>query len=277
MTATPLTDSHDRGWLPRHPARLVIRRAMGVVAATAMAATLLSCSTGPHGPGTGSQAGPAVSANSDGFGSDAIDHSTHQHDFSVYSNEPTGPPTTDDDGRWKIPVGVDAIELSMFPPDAEPTEEQQRAADDFVATVRRLSSRYLDSAVAEADGYRPDPAFPGGDHWVNVDRLNDNDVLNPEKPEFVMYDPSTGAFLGVMFVSPWERPGPQVGGPLSRWHRHDTGELCWKGQMPLTDVDSSPDDCPDGYRKRKGTPEMLHVWYVDTPDGPYATYMTAGS
>lgn len=204
------------------------------------------------------------------------DSGSHVHSPSGQSNQPTGLAVRDKDGLWRWPVGIDAIEISAFAPDDEPTDQHRRAAEAFVARTRELSVQFMDPEAARAAGYTPHPAF-AEDHWVNEALLNDDDVLNPSRPEFVMFDPDTNEFLGVMFVAPWGTHGTQLAGPLSRWHYHDAPEGCWKGQMPLASQDSPPATCPPGYVKRKGPPEMLHVWFRDTPDGPMATYMTIGA
>lgn len=200
-------------------------------------------------------------------------HSAGGDDFPEYTNEPTGPTVLGEDGLWRTPLGLDVTEVSAYSRDAVPTPEQLQAAEQFVAEVRRLSARYTDPANAVADGYGLHPSF-GADHWVHLEWLNDDVVLAPDKPEFVMYDPKTKEFTGVMFVMPWGQKGPQFAGPLSVWHYHTMESGCWDGQLPLTALTPGDPECLN-LEVREGSPEMLHVWFTDTPDGPMSSFMAA--
>ena len=236
-----------------------------VLSGSAAVGLIAACSGETAGPDITLPAESGLHANGHihtGSGSD---------DIPAYTNEPTGPTALGDDGLWRTPLGLDVIEVSAFGPAATPTAEQAQAAEQFVAEVRRLSSRYTDPANALADGYQTHPSF-GPDHWVNLRRLNDDTVLEPGEPEFVMYDPKTGEFTGVMFVMPWGKRGPQFGGPLSVWHYHEMEPLCWDGQLPLISLSPGDPACRD-LPVREGSPEMLHVWFTDTPDGPMASFM----
>jgi hypothetical protein len=152
----------------------------------------------------------------------------------------------------------------------EATAEEQAAAERLVAATRAAVTRYEDFAVAEAEGYRPVTpfAFYGARaaHFQRDDYLTDRSVLDPERPEQLIYlkaDDGQLALVGVMYLARIGQ-GLAVGGPLTHWHTHD--DLCanWTGMVP-TLVDGS---CLAGTFPL--AVEMLHIWLIDHPDGPFA-------
>lgn len=172
--------------------------------------------------------------------------------------------------------GMYIYELNRFP-DTEPTVEQREATDDLVAKsiASARAKGWLDFAQAKADGYQPMP----GDHmhFGNLDFINDEHVLDPERPEYLMYSGhgDDRTLVSMMFVmnSPKDE-GPQIGGPLTRWHFR-----YWAAPWCLNDEDRSilapkPVDgvCPTGTPSHRSV-EMLHVWLLPHPDGRFATKM----
>ena len=81
------------------------------------------------------------------------------------------------------------------------------------------------------------------------------------------------SLAGLMFYTRRsDERGPQVGGPLTRWHYH-----VWASPNCLVDgllSVGSPRDgrCARGEPAHR-SPEMLHVWFLDHPEGPFATSM----
>ena len=156
------------------------------------------------------------------------------------------------------------------------TEEQQAAADQLVEDVEASlgggggGARWPKVEDAIAAGYRfIAPPFGGsGAHYGNNEFTSDGIMLDPLKPENLMYD-SNGDVEGAMFVMEEVGPhGPQVGGCLTLWHGHN--DLCWTGPMQTTGtvnwiIDFGP--CPAGTMLRM-TPTMLHVW-VDGRADPF--------
>jgi hypothetical protein len=151
-----------------------------------------------------------------------------------------------------------------------PTAEEQAAADQLVQETQVGTSRFADFSVAEAEGYRVVTpfAFYGARaaHFHNDAYAFDGRVLDPERPEDLIYlkqDDGDLVLLGVMFLAPIGQ-GPAVGGPLTHWHTHD--DLCGSvaGLVPTTPAG----ECPEGTLSL-GV-EMLHVWLIDHPDGPFA-------
>lgn len=178
------------------------------------------------------------------------------------------------DGLWRTTLGEfgHSIEVSAFAPGVQVTAEQDDAAMRFRDQAPRTLSRFTSRAAAEAEGYQhPDGIDPY--HLVNRKYLDD-DYLNPERPEFVMFDPTTGQFLGVTFPAPVGEHRPQFGGPLTDWHHHPArgGDLrCWDGALPIEgNWDAAKGACRKGQEWDR-SPEMLHVWASPNAGEPFAS------
>ena len=135
-----------------------------------------------------------------------------------------------------------------------PTADQQAAADKLLADTRRDLQRLADVETAKAEGYMRygDVAIVGTWHYINWEYQAEPDVLNTMKPESIVYwqaTPQSKMYLiGAMYLVPHaDSVGPAVGGCLTTWHVH--GE-------PFAAAGTV-------------TPEMLHVWLIPMPDGPF--------
>jgi hypothetical protein len=178
-------------------------------------------------------------------------------------------------------------EVSEYPPGAQPTPEQQRAADQLIERCERAVQKHgwENFEKALADGFkllRKDRR-----HYYNEEYVFDDRVLDPEHPEFLMYfdTPQGKRLVGFMFyVAGSMDRGPQIGGPLTVWHYHTFSTIGCPlalvrrndpretGQLPLAEAD-------DRVRCIRGTPtqrgrEMLHVWLIGHPNGPFGTRMS---
>ena len=87
-----------------------------------------------------------------------------------------------------------------------------------------------------------------------------------------MYAAENGRILllGVMYQMPRAGvPGPAVGGSATRWHTHN---VCFTLLPPGFGVVSPYGTCPfTSYTVTPG--EMMHVWTVDPPGGPYVEHL----
>ena len=172
-----------------------------------------------------------------------------------------------------LPTEPEMYEVTQYPFAQEPTQRQRKAADRLIqrslAAAKKNDWYNFDRALE--DGYLPMFDEPEATHYRNATYVCDGRTLDPQRPEFLMYWPSpTGKKLvGYMFVvsTPMER-GPQVGGPLTVWHYHILPDKknCWLN-CPLDNP--SQQSCEPTAK----TPEMLHVWFIDHPEGPFATRM----
>lgn len=167
------------------------------------------------------------------------------------------------------PYGM--FELTQFP-NRQATDAEKKAADIFIAkTYAAVKAKgWLNKEKALADGYAN--MYKDKIHYVKKDFLYDGKTLDPEAPEFLMYYPSDKGelLMGVMFVA--EEHGPQIAGPLSLWHFHIEKNICYENNfLPIGELNDDG-QCLIG-NLRKHSPEMLHVWFFDHPDGRFATRM----
>jgi hypothetical protein len=152
-----------------------------------------------------------------------------------------------------------------------PTAAQRRAARKLIEDTQAATLRLATPAAAEAEGYLARPEPTESDHWLNPWYMNDGKVLDPTRPEALVYTrtPAGPVLTGAMFIMNVAGEfGPEVGGCLTRWHVH--ANLCFS---PLTQEvvgELSPErTCPAG-SVRYIPPPALHVWFVDVPGGRFA-------
>ena len=173
--------------------------------------------------------------------------------------------------------GMVIWEISDFPPHSAPTPAQRRAADDFLERCYQAALRngWLDFQVALSDGYQL--LFKDRRHYANWDFMRDGRVLDPDRPEFLMYygTPQGKKLAGFMFYpnAPLDR-GQQIGGPLTVWHWHVWNQTgCLLEGLLNVGVGDPDGRCARGSPTQR-SPEMLHVWLIDHRDGPFATNMS---
>src|SRR5262245_28344008 len=132
------------------------------------------------------------------------------------------------------------------------TGAQRKAAADLQAEVRETLAAYTDVDAAVAAGYRP-PRRPDAllAHYANRANVRDGKVLDPTKPEGLVYwtgGPGRPVLLGAFFVALKGQAVPGDAGGIVVWHSHDpacTGFFA-TAEAPCT-----------------GQFRMLHVWTFD--------------
>jgi hypothetical protein len=164
--------------------------------------------------------------------------------------------------------------IILRPGSAEPpTEAQQRAAAALAVATRAATVRYRDYHAALADGYRPSTPLAGLQvHFEKKANQADGRVVDPLAPEMLVYAADAGriALLGVVYQMPRAgEPGPAVGGSSTRWHAHN---ICVTLLPPGFGPVSPYGSCP--FASFAVTiAEMIHVWTVEPPGGPYAEHL----
>lgn len=159
---------------------------------------------------------------------------------------------------------------------AEATPQERAAAERLVADTVAGVARFSDLAAAKAEGYQAvTPEFLPVVHYVHRGYFTDGDVLDPAHPESLVYGVAEdrAVLLGAMFLMPQPGvAGPRIGGPLTTWHTHD--DLCFDvAREMVVGVVDADGGCPDGAVNEE-TPEMMHVWVVDHPQGPFGHDMS---
>ncbi len=154
--------------------------------------------------------------------------------------------------------------------DHHATPEEVVAARALADATRAAMTRFARLEDAIAAGYALPANATGTDvHIENQQYKSDGRVLDPERPETLVYAIEGGraTLLGVVYVM--ERagvPAPQPGGPITRWHAHN---ICLTLLPPGFGIVTPFGNCP-ALSLNVTTPEMMHVWVVDNPQGPFA-------
>lgn len=163
------------------------------------------------------------------------------------------------------------------------TPEQQARAENLVAiTLARLPA-FADYRTAENLGWRSiGDELTGFEHFIKWDLINDDDTLNPDAPESLVYRVGTNGsrtLVSAMFMLAPNVPlegVPDVGGRLTQWHIHD--DLCFTpGATPrVAGVTTVGGSCTAPLEKLAPA-AMIHVWIVPHPCGPFAALEGVGA
>ena len=157
-----------------------------------------------------------------------------------------------------------------------PTSAQVDGAARLVADTRRDVRRFADLRDARTAGYAPHiRAVRSTMHYFNAAYVTDGRVLDPTRPEGLLYAHTTrGPVLvaAVYLMNRADEPGRAVGGCLTEWHAHDN--FCSSDPVHgrITGVLNREGGCPPG-QVRWPAPPMLHTWVIDLPEGPFAAHV----
>ena len=152
------------------------------------------------------------------------------------------------------------------------TPEQQAAAENLLSATILALPQFADPAEAEAMGFVSigDGAL-GHEHYLHPGNMNDDRILDPSRPESIVFDTSVTpkklvAAMYMLNAGDTLDDVPELGGALTQWHVHDN--LCFTGARVsgLTDAEGS---CAPPSTKGTETP-MIHVWITPHPCGPFA-------
>jgi hypothetical protein len=146
---------------------------------------------------------------------------------------------------------------------------QRRAADLLLQRSRASMARYADVAAAKKAGYRVIHDAGGVLlHYGQPTYMRDGRTLDPTRMESLIYvHLGRGDLLvGGMYMTPKGQHGPAVGGSLTPWHAHD--DLCLDPVKGIA-ISQTAAGCPAGSAVGT-TGEMMHVWAIDYPGGPFA-------
>jgi hypothetical protein len=147
--------------------------------------------------------------------------------------------------------------------------ERERAEALWTASMA-AAERWRDPRAAASAGFRfkQDGGAVGADrrvrflHVPNPAWRADGRVLDPTRPETLVYWRAPGdrlVLVGVMYTAARGARGPTVGGPITRWHDHESCRDPFTREKRGRPVDGA---CPEGQVHRHGG-EMMHVWFTD--------------
>jgi hypothetical protein len=151
------------------------------------------------------------------------------------------------------------------------TADQTAAAIALAAATKQSVARFGSLDEALAAGYQYSDLQETGmnvhlEHGVFKD---DGVLLDPQKPEQLVFAIEDGkaTLMGVVFVMEKAGdPGIAPGGPLTRWHAHN---VCVSLLPPGVGIVTPYGSCPS-FSITVTIPEMMHVWTVEPPGGPFA-------
>jgi len=177
-------------------------------------------------------------------------------------------------------VTTQRIDLSGTP---GVTLAEERRAEALIRDTIADLRRYELPSEAYAAGYRSiGDAVTGDEHYVNWSYVNDGHILDPQRPESIVYERRNGTqrAAAAMYMLPFGSTFaavPDVGGALTQWHIHNN--LCLTNdplQKVVSDITTATATCPPGTSKAGNTP-MLHVWIFPNPCGPFAALEGIGA
>jgi hypothetical protein len=164
------------------------------------------------------------------------------------------------------------------------TPEEQARAENLVAITLVRLPQWSDPATAEAAGFHSiGDAATGFEHYIQWSWINDDDTLDPDHPESLVYSPQpdgTKKLVSAMYMLPDTvalDQVPDIGGALTQWHIHDN--LCFTKDpvaptvAGLTDANGG---CPSTLQKFQPAP-MIHVWITPNECGPFAALEGVGA
>lgn len=163
------------------------------------------------------------------------------------------------------------------------TPQQQAAAENLIAVTLVRLPQWSDYKVAEAAGFRSiGDGLTGHEHFINWEWIDDDIVLDPDRPESLVYEPQPDGSKKLVSAMYMLQPSvaledvPDIGGALMQWHIHDN--LCFsKGEGPrVAGVTSVGGTCPEGLQKLQPAP-MIHVWITPHKCGPFAALEGVGA
>jgi len=161
-----------------------------------------------------------------------------------------------------LPVGTDRA------PTAFEIAEAGRVQSETAAAIEK----YKDIAVAAAAGYDVSNIVGSEYHAENAKYKSDGIVLDPQRPETLVYEPGPDGpiLLGALFeMESVGAPGPAFGGPITVWHAHD--HICFAFTPPaIAGFESPLGACPLGAISFPVTNEMIHVWTIPGVENPYS-------
>ena len=163
-------------------------------------------------------------------------------------------------------------DMRMYGSTAPATAAQVIAAGQLIKTTDASLARYTNVQAAFAAGYTRVLRTNGEEHLLHNGNPAAYAGLNPQHPSSLVYaiDVPLHApiLLGAMYIENGSTNGPQVGGGLTRWHSHLV--VCEHNKQIVAGFGVALGQCNPTDWTNHYTSQMLHVWVVPYPGGPFS-------
>jgi len=164
-------------------------------------------------------------------------------------------------------------DMKMYGSTAPPTAAQVIAAGQLIKKTDTSLTRYQNVQAAFAAGYTYVLRANGEEHLLYAGGNPAYAGLNPQHPSSLVYAINVPhhapILLGAMYIEAGRINGPQVGGSLTRWHSHLV--VCQGGKPTIAGFGVQlRGSCNPAAWHNRYTAQMLHVWVVPYPGGPFS-------
>lgn len=205
----------------------------------------------------------------------ATDTTAHAHTESTVAVEEGALPWP---RPWDPAQPIDVSGVEGVTPDQE-----ARAVELIEGSLAELP-KYADVEAAKAAGYTSiGDAGTGSEHYIRLDLVQDDVLLDPTAPESLVYsvDGDNRTLAGAMYIaSARDLDDPELldfAGPLMQWHNH--GDLCWdnvNGVRQVVGIVDVTGTCKRGVNTGGANP-MVHVWITPHECGVFAALEGVGA
>jgi len=171
-------------------------------------------------------------------------------------------------------------DMKMYGSTAPPTAAQVIAAGQLIKKTDASLARYRTVQAAFAAGYTYVLRTNGEEHLLYDGANPAYAGLDPQHPSSLVYAINVPhhapILLGAMYIENGRTNGPQVGGSLTRWHSHLV--VCQGGRPTVAGFGVQLRGvCDPGTWHNRYTEQMLHVWVVPYPGGPFSDDLSAAA
>jgi hypothetical protein len=200
----------------------------------------------------------------------------HDHAAAASEDDAAAAGPAHDHAAADPATGASHDHQANLPDVAAASDAERAAAQRLLDQSVAETERWRDPAAARAAGFQVDRSLARADamagtqkagkqrflHVPNPAWRTDGRVLDPARPETLIYwrgPQGQLVLVGVMYTAAKGQPGPAVGGPITRWHIHETCRDPASGAKlgPAGDAGT----CPAGQAFRRSG-EMMHVWFT---------------
>jgi hypothetical protein len=243
-------------WRPSLLDRPVRRRTglAGIASLAAFPAVVIAVSTAVMTPGWAGPEGPAGMAAS----------------MSSLSAAAAAPGAQSGMGDMGTTDGLP--DMKMYGSTEPATAAQVIAAANLIKATDASLARYQNVQAAFAAGYTNILRTNGEEHLFYNGDNPAYSGLNPQHPGSLVYaidvPHHAPILLGAMYLQNGNANGPQIGGGLTRWHSHLI--VCENGRWTIAGFGIQGPACNPARWHDRYTTQMLHVWVVPYPGGPFS-------